>query len=312
MSAPWIPTYLEDVIARVTDDGGFADHPEGSYRPDCTAWAIVLLQSQHRETERVQAACARLARDIQADGRLCIAPTHPDAIWPTPLAVIAWAGVPAYHDVQARAVRFLLEIQGVHWEKDPHNIIIGHDPSIPGWPWIMRTHAWVPPTALTMMALTVAGFAEHPRVRQGIRLLLNRQLPHGGWNYGNTTVWGQELRPFPETTGMALSALAGLVPREAVRYSLDYLLTIVPSLRTPLSLGWSLLGLAAWGAAPRESDHWIAECLNRQDRYGAYDTVALCILLAAALAQEGIVTLALQPISSDRSSRAHPFFAHHG
>ena len=42
-------------------------------------------------------------------------------------------------------------------------------------------------------------------------MMLDRQLPHGGWNYGNTYVFGRELRPMPESTGAALTGLAGQV-----------------------------------------------------------------------------------------------------
>ena len=39
-------------------------------------------------------------------------------------------------------------------------------------------------------------------------MIIDRALPHGGWNYGNKVVFGHELRPQPGPTGMALLALA--------------------------------------------------------------------------------------------------------
>ena len=50
----------------------------------------------------------------------------------------------------------------------------------------------------------------------------------------------------PESTGSALTGLAGHVEMGVVARSLDYLRGEVNALRTPVSLGWGLLGLAAW------------------------------------------------------------------
>jgi len=114
-------------------------------------------------------------------------------------------------------------------------------------------------------------------------MLLDRQLPHGGWNYGNTLVFGQELRPIPESTGIALAALAGRAPRERVERSLEFLEARVQKLRTPLALGWSLLGLGAWGERLAEYRKWVLESLRLQDKYGTYDTAPLSILMLALL-----------------------------
>ena len=89
------------------------------------------------------------------------------------------------------------------------------------------------PTSLAIIALRVAGLGDHERVQEAKRLLLDRQLPDGGWNYGNTKVFGQELHPMPETTGVALSALSGSVSREEITVSLKYLKIRVTQVRTP-------------------------------------------------------------------------------
>jgi hypothetical protein len=117
-------------------------------------------------------------------------------------------------------------------------------------------------------------------------MILNRQLPHGGWNYGNTLVFGQELRPMPESTGAALTGLAAMVAREKVEKSLSYLQGETDRLRTPISLGWALLGLAAWELWPSNGLALVQRCLANQSRYGVYDTSALCLLLLGALAGE--------------------------
>jgi hypothetical protein len=78
---------------------------------------------------------------------------------------------------------------------------------------VAGTHSWIEPTALGVIALKAAGHERHERVQEAIRMILDRQLPHGGWNYGNTFVFGRELRPMPESSGAALAGLAGQVER---------------------------------------------------------------------------------------------------
>ena len=86
------------------------------------------------------------------------------------------------------------------------------------------THSWVEPTAINVLALRSADQAGHPRCREAVKLLLDRQLPEGGWNYGNTTVLGHVLRPQVQPTGLALAALAGETDiRPKVHRSLDLL-----------------------------------------------------------------------------------------
>jgi hypothetical protein len=119
-------------------------------------------------------------------------------------------------------------------------------------------------------------------------MILDRQLPNGGWNYGNTSVFDQVLRPMPETTGMALEALAGSVSEHRVETSLRRLAEEVTHLRTPLALAWAVLGLGAWNRRPPLAEDWIQAVLKRQKRYGPYDTALLSLLLLAFYARTGL------------------------
>ena len=90
----------------------------------------------------------------------------------------------------------------------------------------------------------------------------------------------------PENTGAALTGLAGVVDQEKVARSISYLQGEVNRLRTPISLGWGLLGLAAWDLWPSNGTALVERCLANQTRYGDYDTSALCLLFLGALAGE--------------------------
>jgi hypothetical protein len=156
---------------------------------------------------------------------------------------------------------------------------------------VNATHSWVEPTALALLALSISDKADHLRARQAARLLLDRQLTSGGWNYGNTRVYGQELRPMPASTGLALQALAGRAEQAEVKQSLAYLESIIDHTRTPFSLAWGLLGLSAWRKRPRNAQDLIAASLDRQYILGDYPTTHLSLLLLAATAENGLLEL---------------------
>ena len=99
-----------------------------------------------------------------------------------------------------------------------------------------------------MLALKAAGQATSRADREGVRLLIDRQLPGGGCNYGNTFVLGQLLRPHVQPTGIALLALAGEADASGrIAKSVAWLRRSIGPETTPLSLAWALLGLRAHG-----------------------------------------------------------------
>ena len=290
MTAPAITEGYEQLRGRALADGGFGIQHNGDFRPDATAWAIIALKAFEADAGLVEKARRRLAAAQLQDGRLPLSPDHPEAYWPTPLAVLAWQGAPAFKEAQERAVAFLLATSGLSFKKDPEPLS-SHNPEIPGWSWRADTAPWVEPTAMAMVALEAAGRGAEPRLDEGRLLLLDRQIPGGGWNYGNTAVFGQVLKPMPESTGMALNALGRKVPRDTVQESLAYLAGSVPALRTPWSLAWVIFGLGAWEARPASADALAEACLARQTRFSGYDTASLAVVLAAGQSTSGILSL---------------------
>src|SRR5262249_12865366 len=145
----------------------------------------------------------------------------------------------------------------------PAERTIGHDTTIVGWPWVSGTHSWVEPTAAAILALRKEGHGAHPRVRDGLRLLRDRAIVTGGWNYGNSSAFGHDLRPQPGPTGLALLALAGIERRNGlVERALGYLQASLPATRAPQSLCWGVLGLRAWGCCPATADDWLREAFE--------------------------------------------------
>jgi hypothetical protein len=278
--------YRDALLARALPDGSFAVAPGSGSRPDATAWAAVALFTLGEAPEAVAAARAALARLQLPDGTVPVLPERPTAVWPTALAILAWLPDPDLRPRAEAAAAWLFTHPGQHWPKEA-NSVFSHDPSIKGWPWIEGTHSWVEPTAQAMLALTALDRRETPQIAEAARMLLDRQLPAGGWNYGNTRVFRHVLLPIPESTGLALAALAALAALEkpvepaAVAVSLAYLAGPECAVATPLAATWRFFGLTAWGAAGPDTQELLLRSLALQSRYGAYDTPLLAQALAA-------------------------------
>ena len=73
------------------------------------------------------------------------------------------------------------------------------------------------------MALNTVGHRNHPRTREGIKLLLDRQFADRGCNYGNTTVMGRQLLPHVQSIGIAMYDLVNEQTSQQIDMSSNYL-----------------------------------------------------------------------------------------
>ncbi len=188
-----------------------------------------------------------------------------------------------------RAIEWLLRTAGRPIKNaDDDGRFVGHDTQLQGWPWVDTTHSWVEPTAMALLALRRVGRRDHPRYDEAVRLLLDRQLPNGGWNYGNTTVLGNTLRPHVQPTGLALWALAGEPDvRRRVDRSIDYLRRSIDERTATASLSYAMIGLAAFAAAPNDADDWLAQAAERTLAADAPPYQTALLLLAAQAVEAG-------------------------
>jgi hypothetical protein len=245
--------------------------PGWGYRPGASpcvestvlaSFALMATQASQPATEAVEGSAAWLARLQQPSGALGVSAGASQPNWPTPWAVMLWSALAQYGEERGRALEWMLGVRG---ETFPPHPVFGHDTTILGWPWLAGTHAWVEPTSVAILALCGVGLGDHPRTADGLRLLRDRALESGGWNYGNTTVFDKELRPRPAPTGLALLALAAAhsEANSTVERALAYLESALPQIRSGQSCCWGLLALAAWGRRPAESDAWLSEAAER-------------------------------------------------
>jgi hypothetical protein len=100
---------------------------------------------------------------------------------------------------------------------------------VQGWSWISGTFSWVEPTAWAVLALKmcrgrgVVIKGADGRIRDGESLLRDRVCAGGGWNYGNSNVFGKDLPAYVPTTAIGLLALHDCRDEAFVQRSLDYL-----------------------------------------------------------------------------------------
>lgn len=275
-----IPKCIEMIVGRSLKGGGFAQRQNGKFRPDATAWSVLALSTGNIYGDVVENACVRLAASQLPDGSIPLDEDLENAYWPTALVILAWKSAGGFENEIKRAAKFLVKTSGLHFPREI-NSPNGHDTAIRGWSWIEKTHSWIEPTSMAILALKTTGNADHDRVQEAVRMLMDRRLPAGGWNYGNTTVFNRELSPEPEYTGQALCALSGFVHHSEVTRSIDYLVKEISTLKTPISLCWGLFGLRAWFVRIRGTRERILHSLSLQQRYGPYDTSLLSQLVIA-------------------------------
>jgi hypothetical protein len=253
---------LDDLAA--TDCWAYQIGSVSAAEPTALAAIALLLDN------RVDAACGPLdwlVRAQASEGSVGVTATERSPRWPTALAILAWknhrdsTGMPRFDGCIDRAVRWALSAKGGTTGRKRQ---IGHDTTLVGWSWVLNTHSWIEPTALFVLALSAIGQAEHPRTREAVQLLVDRLLPSGGCNYGNTIVLGQELVPHVQPTGLAMLALAGHgVDDPRLGRSLDYLEKTLGPNEATASLCYGLMGLTAHDRRPTQADDWLAEAWQR-------------------------------------------------
>jgi hypothetical protein len=100
------------------------------------------------------------------------------------------------------AVRWLLANRGREghwfwrWKFKTVDRNVRFDPDKYGWPWTGGAAGWVIPTAFRIIALKQLRACNRcesfeKRIRPGIETLLGRACVGGGWNCGNSVVYGR-------------------------------------------------------------------------------------------------------------------------
>jgi hypothetical protein len=177
-----------------------------------------------------------------------------EASWTTALALCALNGAGEFTSAREKAFHWLVEERGreAHWlwrwkfKTTDRNVRFNPDKY--GWPWISGSASWVIPTAFSIIAIkqfTACNRSEESekRIHLGVEMLLDRACVDGGWNSGNSVVYGVALRPHVEATAIALLALQDEQRIEAIQKSLSWLRQNAARVDSVSSLAWCILSL---------------------------------------------------------------------
>jgi uncharacterized protein (DUF362 family) len=186
----------------------------------------------------------------QSDGIFRAAGTRDEAVWPTSLVLFTLVALGASDAEVQTTVARLLGLEGRRPDKAPPDDMHEIDLQLIGWPWGEGNFSWVEPTAWACLALRRAGHGDHPRIQEGLRLLLDRALDEGGINYGNRRIFGRTTEPIPGPTALMLLALQGNGEHPCVAAALAYLKKHAETTEDLEHLCWAKLALDTYGDHP--------------------------------------------------------------
>lgn len=284
---------LRDVLAGSRNpDGGWGYYPAKRSRVEPTCWALLALIAEGRPEDRplVEAGLALLSRWQAPVGLLAEHGLPPNIAFNglASLCLTAAASKGWGDERVARvAVRLLEAVVGVESTRVSNLFSPARqDSRLLGWPWTSDAFAWVEPTSLCLLALKRAkdegvGPRGKSRVREAELLLFDRQCVEGGWNYGNSEVFGQELRPYVPPTALALLALGDRAGHPAVGRGLDWLMGRWRSEPSGMAVGLTLLCFVAHRVP---SEDLASALVQAYERTRFLDNLSVAALVRLALA----------------------------
>jgi len=216
-------TFLDALAGEACADGGWGYAPGQPAHLEPTCLGLLALSGQpERFAAPIAAARSFLQRCLGPDGLYRLARGRTEAVWPTALVLWVRANLGDSPAELASSAAALLAIRGQNVAKNDDDIN-DIDFKLIGWPWAENNFAWVEPTAWAVLALRRLGQGDHPRVRDGMTLLLDRALDGGGVNYGNRRILGIALEPIPTPTALMLLAMQGQPPHPKITAAVAYL-----------------------------------------------------------------------------------------
>jgi hypothetical protein len=243
---------IEELVRRSLRSGGwsFLEHPQASVEATCLA-ALALSQERPYVAD---AAIRFLLLHQHQNGAWPAFEGDRESSWTTALTLITLTMFNDMSEARERALRWLIETCGKEahwfwrWKFKTADREVRFNPDKFGWPWEPGTCSWVIPTAFSIIAIqqfTVCNRSDvsERRIRLGVEMLLDRACVGGGWNSGNSVVYGFPLRPHVEATAIALLALQDEGRNEVVEKSLRWLKQKATTVESPSSLAWTILSL---------------------------------------------------------------------
>ena len=180
----------ERLAALVQPDGGWGYKPGQAMHLEPTCLALLALSAEPEKYSSIIANGFRaLEACRQADGSYRLPRGRPQAVWMT--ALVLFTRQILQHELQSlrATIAFLLAVEGRVVKADAEVADVQDiDLGLVGWPWAEANFSWVEPTCWACIALRSVGEGHHPRVHEGMKLLLDRAFDTGGVNVGSGSI----------------------------------------------------------------------------------------------------------------------------
>jgi hypothetical protein len=160
------------------------------------------------------------------------------------------------------------------------------DNRLQAWPWVDDTFSWVEPTAWCLLALK-QGLAHGPisgasvRIDVAERMLVDRACRGGGWNYGNSNVYGRDLAAYVPTTALALLALQDRPRERVVHEGLEWLQRNGLNEGSAVALSLSIICLRAHARPTTTIEERLIELLDGREGLAGNDVLGTAMALYA-------------------------------
>jgi hypothetical protein len=266
-------TLLREFLLRARNtDGGWGYRPGTASRLEPTCWASLALGRtvDHEVLERWPCAEGLL---LERHGGT------PNYAFQGQ-ALIVLRALTLDHAAGNRTL--LAALERVKGTALPPSTVNRQDNSLQAWSWIDGTFSWVEPTAWCLLALkqwsaTPGAIGDRTRIAVAERLLLDRCVATGGWNYGNANMLGQELKPFVPTTALTLLSLQDRKSLPEVARSVAFLEREATSERSGTALALALMALRAYGLSTDAVRDTLAGQLPTTLKIGKVASVAMSL-----------------------------------
>jgi hypothetical protein len=288
---------MDEVVKQILNaqnrDGGWGFLHGKSSNTESTSLCILALESLggQRPAVNIRRALDWLMQRQRAEGSWSLNDALTDASWTTALAIIAMNRFAQYREPTANAAHWLLKQEGrtpgilarLVSTFAPRRTSVTLNPGLRGWSWFPETFSWIEPTSYALIALKqirsyLSGKNVEERIHQGELMIYDRMCDGGGWNYGNSKVFGEALWPYPDVTAVALIALQDNKMSQTNQESLGALRRMMQETDSGLALCWATICLSIYGDDTYEWKRRIQKRFQMNGFFGETKTLALSLI----------------------------------